>query len=326
MLLSIIIVSYNTKALTLQAIESVFSSTKNSQLLHDKMEVWVVDNKSSDGSSAAIEDLTKKYPHLHFIQNQTNAGFAAGNNLALAKATGKYLLLLNSDTVITNDALEKMVTAFEDRPLGASTAVLDRTFDKLDHLGILSSQLVNPDGTLQPQGGSFPSLFSLAIHMLMLDDVPLVGKLLPSTQHTGKNTRTQGEQIYQLDWVGGTAMMIRKEVLEEVGLLDDNIFMYGEDIEFCMRAKNHHWDVAVLPEAKITHFGSASSSSKNAIIGELKGYVYIWAKHKPLWQKPFATWLIQVGILLRVILFGTMIRDPHRVAIYKEANQEVRAL
>jgi len=326
MLLSIIIVSYNTKALTLQAIESVFSSTKDSSVLKDNLEVWVVDNKSDDGSSEAVEKLTTNNTQLHFIQNQSNAGFAAANNLAIAKASGKYLLLLNSDTVLTDDALEKMVTAFEALPLGASTAVLDRTYDKLDHLGILSPQLINPDGTLQPQGGSFPSLFSLAVHMLLLDDIPVIGKLLPSTQHTGRNTRNHSEALYQLDWVGGTAMMIRKEVIEEVGLLDDSIFMYGEDIEFCMRAKNHHWDVAVLPSAKITHFGSASSSSKNAILGELKGYVYIWAKHKPLWQKPLTTWLIQLGILLRVILFGTMIRDPHRVAIYKEANQLIRSL
>lgn len=326
MLLSVIIVSYNTKALTLQAVESVFSSIKNSRKLKEDTEVFVVDNNSTDGSSEAIRSLQKKHPHLHLLQNADNLGFAAANNRAIAEANGSYFLLLNSDTVVLDGALEKMIETFEAHPLTSDTAVLERTFDKLDHLGILAAQLLNPDGTQQAQGGSFPTLLSLTVQMLLLDDIPVIGKFLPSTQHTGKNSRSHGEQLYQQDWVGGTAMMIRKEVVAEVGPLDASIFMYGEDIEFCMRAQYHHWDVAVLPTAHITHFGSASSSSKNAIIGELKGYIYIWAKHKPIWQKPLAKWLIQLGILLRVILFGTMIRDVHRVAIYKEANHVIRSL
>jgi len=326
MLLSVIIVSYNTKALTLQAVTSVFTSIENSQILKEQTEVWVVDNHSDDGSSDALSALEKKYNHYHFIQNETNTGFAAANNLAMNNSNGKYLLLLNSDTIVLDNALEKMVECFEKSPIDQTTAVLERTFDKLDHLGVLSAQLINLDGTTQSQGGSFPSLISLAIHMTFLDDIPILGKLLPSTQHTGRNVKNGHDSIYQVDWVGGTAMMIRKEVITEVGLLDDSIFMYGEDVEFCMRAKNHHWDVAVLPVAQITHFGSASSSSKNAIIGELKGYLYIWSKHMPIWQRPLVKWLVQLGILLRVILFGTMIRDAHRAAIYKEANLVVRSL
>lgn len=326
MLLSVIIVSYNTKALTLQTIESVLKSVQHSADLKDKTEVWIVDNHSTDGTMEAVRALQKKEAALHLIENSKNLGFSAANNKALAKATGEYLLFLNSDTVVLDDALERMIKEFQKHPLDAPTAVLERTSDKLDRLGILSAQLLNPDGTAQAQGGSFPTLFSLAVHMLLLDDLPLIGKLLPSTQHTGHNSRRHQDKIYQQDWVGGTAMMTRQEVLAEIGLLDDNIFMYGEDIEFCMRAKFHHWDVAILPPAKITHFGSASSSSRNAIIGELKGYLYIWAKHKPIWQKGVAKWLIQLGILLRIVLFGTMIRDVHRAAIYKEARQVVRSL
>lgn len=326
MLLSVIIVSYNTKALTLQTIESVLKSVQHSTPLKDKTEVWVVDNHSTDGTPEAVRTLQKKESTLHLIENSDNLGFSAANNKALAKATGKYLLFLNSDTVVLDDALDRMVKEFEKHSLDAPTAVLERTSDKLDRLGILSAQLLNPDGTSQAQGGSFPTLLSLAVHMLLLDDLPLIGKLLPSTQHTGHNSRRHTDKIFQQDWVGGTAMMTRQEVLAEIGPLDDNIFMYGEDIEFCMRARFHHWDVAVLPLAKITHFGSASSSSRNAIIGELKGYLYIWAKHKPIWQKGVAKWLIQLGVLLRIVLFGTMIRDTHRAAIYREARQVVRSL
>lgn len=326
MLLSVIIVSYNTKVLTLQAIESVFASVNQSSLLNDQTEVWVVDNQSSDGSPEVLKALESKFKHFHFIQNETNAGFAAANNRAVSQASGEYLLLLNSDTVVSTESLEMMVRCFQQNTIDQPTAVLDRTYGKLDHLGVLSAQLLNPDGTPQAQGGSFPTLMSLAVHMTMMDDIPVIGRFLPSTQHTGYNAKHNSKELFQLDWVGGTAMMIRREVITEIGPLDDNIFMYGEDIDFCMRAKNHHWDVAVLPEAKITHFGSASSSSRNAILGELKGYIYIWSKHKPIWQKPLAKWLVQLGILLRIILFGTMIHDAHRVAIYKEANVLIRSL
>jgi GT2 family glycosyltransferase len=117
--------------------------------------------------------------------------------------------------------------------------------------------------------------------------------------------------------------MIRRQTYQEIGELDPNIFMYGEDIEWCMRARDHHWDIAIDPAAVITHLGSASSSSSRAIIGEAMGYLYIWSKHKPLWQRPLAKKLLQLGSLLRIWLFGTMVKRPHRAAVYKELWQSL---
>lgn len=327
MLLSIVIVSYNTKALTLQTLASVEESLQRSPELDQKTDIWVVDNNSTDGSVEAVEKLVKSSSRLHLIKNQANLGFAGANNKAIERSKGEYVLLLNSDTVVQEDALAQMIATFSMSQSNLETAVLAEARDKLDHLGVLAAQLLNPDGSLQAQGGSFPTLFSLATHMLFLDDIPVIGKFLPSTQHTGRNAHHhQGSKLYLVDWVGGTAVMIRRAVFLEAGLLDSSIFMYGEDIEFCMRAKSHHWDVAILPSAKVIHYGSASSSSKNAIIGELKGYIYIWAKHKPIWQKPILKLILGIGILLRIILFGTMIRDAHRAAIYKEASRVLRPL
>jgi N-acetylglucosaminyl-diphospho-decaprenol L-rhamnosyltransferase len=326
MQLSIIIVSYNTQALTVQTIESVFQSLRGAKTLLESTDVWVVDNNSSDGSQAAIDTLTKKYSNLFLIKNKENLGFAAANNIAIERSTGKYVFLLNSDTVVQGDAIAEMVKTLESQLTNEQTAVLSRTDGKLDRLGVLAAQLYNPDDTIQAQGGSFPSLASLTTHMLFLDDIPVIGKFLPSTQHTGQNSRIHHCNLYQLDWVGGTAVMIKRETLAEVGPLDTNIFMYGEDVEFCMRAKHHHWDIAVLPSAKITHFGSASSSSKNAIIGELKGYLYIWAKHKPLWQSGLVRQIILLGVYLRSLLFGTITKDKVRAEIYKEALHVLKAL
>lgn len=319
MLLSIIIVSYNTKALTVQTLESVFAEVDRSSKLRDAAEVFVVDNDSSDDSVEAIQKLTKKHSDLHLIENYDNLGFGSANNQAIKKAKGQFILLLNSDTIVQPGAFIELLSAFEKDPLDKG--------DGLHHFGILSAQLYNPDDTIQAQGGSFPTLFSLASHMLFLDDLPLIGKLFPSTQHTGRNQRiSHSDSVHPQDWVGGTAMMIRKATFDEIGLLDRNIFMYGEDIELCIRAKSHHWRVGVVPNAKITHFGSASSSSKNAVIGELKGYLYIWAKHKPLWQRPFVKSLLLVGVYLRRFLFGTMIKDNTRSAIYREAAQVLHSL
>lgn len=325
MRLSVIIISYNTQHLTCQAVRSVFTAVATTDSLRHQTEVWVVDNNSSDGSPAAIKALQREYPNLKLIQNQDNRGFAAANNQALRQAKGQLILLLNSDTIVAPPALAEMVAVFAAQPPLPATAVLSRTRHQLDHIGILSAQLHNPDGSIQAQGGSFPTLWSVLVHFWFLDDVPLIGRWLPSTQHTGRNQRHQGRRrLYRQDWVGGTAMMIRQEVLAEIGLLDERIFMYGEDMEFCLRAAAHHWDVAVLPSAQITHYGSASAGSQNAILGELKGYLYIWAKHKPSWQQPYLRLILGVGVLLRQWLFGTMFRDQSRAHIYQQAAQLLR--
>jgi GT2 family glycosyltransferase len=94
-------------------------------------------------------------------------------------------------------------------------------------------------------------------------------------------------------------------------------------VELCLRARAHLWDVAVDPDAKIIHLGSASSSSEHAIIGEVKGYLYIWAKHFPAWQKPFLNFILRLGALLRIVIFSTISRDTRRVTIYTKLLRDV---
>jgi GT2 family glycosyltransferase len=327
MLLSTIIVSYNTQELTLTAIESVDKDIQASKLLKDQTEIIVVDNHSTDETLDELRKLKKKISTpLQIIANDHNLGFASANNQGLAKAQGKYLLLLNSDTVVQPGALEQLVKTFEDHPIQETTSELESRAGEIDRLGIVAATLLNQDDSLQAQGGSFPTLLSLASHWLMLDDIPVIGRLLPSTQHTGKNTRQDlsGAHLVKQEWVGGTAMTIRKEMIEEIGLLDDHIFMYGEDVEFCLRAQKHHWDVVIDPHAKITHYGSASSSSLNALRGEARGYLYIWSKHMPLWQLPLARTLIQIGCQLRVWLFGTIKHDRSKAKNYHSILQELK--
>lgn len=325
MTLSIIIVSYNTSDLTVATINSALDDL-NQSTLKKLSEIIVIDNDSKDDSIKSIKNALKNQSIKYLIiKNKENLGFAKANNLAIKRSRSKNILLLNSDTIVKKGSLEKLVNSLEKSPAIESTAYTKSHHGELDKLGIISATLLNNDGSFQPHGGSFPTLFSLFNHMSFLDDIPIIGKLLPSTQHTGKNTRSSNNKnkLIQQDWVGGTAVLIKKQVFDEIGLLDPNIFMYGEDIELCIRAKNHHWDIAIHPTAFITHLGSASSSSANAILGEFRGYIYIWSKHKPLWQLPIAKFILKLGAIMRIVVFGTI--SPHKIKkqIYIKALKEI---
>ncbi|PIR59089.1 MAG: hypothetical protein COU69_01720 [Candidatus Pacebacteria bacterium CG10_big_fil_rev_8_21_14_0_10_56_10] len=321
MLISVIIVSHNTVRLTRRCIDTVRAAIDHSSRLDDsRAEVIVVDNASSDGSVELLRQLPVK-----LIENQINTGFAAANNQGIAQAKGKLVMLLNSDTELDQTALDKLIATFERHAVDETTAHLKSAGNAIDRLGIVAARLVNPDGSYQPQGGCEPSLVSLAVQMLLLDDLPVLGKWLPSTQHTGRNWQdrptSSGSDIHPRleakDWVAATAMMVRRSVFDEIGALDNNMFMYGEDIEFCLRARHHHWDIAIDHSARVLHHGSASSSSQQAVIGELTAYRYIWAKHKPWWQLPLVAALLKTGALLRIGLFGILGR--RQAAWYRRA-------
>lgn len=308
--LSIIVVSYNTAGLTCQTLDSVQLSLERSPELKKNTEIFVVDNNSSDQSVKEIKKFNEVFTNFTLIENNDNKGFAGANNQAAQLATGEYLLLLNSDTIVQRKALAELV----------ETAQKEK-------LGIGASLLLNTDRTIQAQGGELPSLFTLSNHMFFLDDLPFVGKLFPSTQYTGANfiNQTADEllenkksSVSKIGWVGGTAMLIKKSLWDKIGPLDENIFMYGEDIELCLRANKQGSKIGVVKQSQIIHLGSASSSNKNAILGEMKGYVYIWKKHQPSWQLPIAKLILQLGSLLRIIIFSWILKDD-RGKIYKEA-------
>jgi len=326
MKLSIITVSYNTKDLTLQTLSSAIKEINSSKLLKNQTEIFVVDNDSKDGSPQACEKLLKelKFPHYKVFANKENLGFARANNQATEAAKGEYIILLNSDTITQKGGLSLLVETMDKNGINEQTANHSNS-GNFDKLGIIAPTLLNPDGSIQNQGGSLPTLATVAAQMLFLDDIPFLGRFFPSTQHTGMSDfafQSYDENTPKLiskGWIAGTAMMIRRELIDDIGMLDGNIFMYGEDQEYCMRARHHHWDIAIHPKAKITHFGQASSSSRNAIHGEIKGYLYIWKKHKPTWQLPLLKMIIFKGCLLRQIIY-TLRGQTVPATIYKEAK------
>lgn len=315
LLLSIIVVSYNTAELTKQTLDSIFTSLLEPEKWQGRLEVLVVDNSSQDESVKVISDLAKKNKQIKLIKNSQNLGFAKANNLAAQSAQGSYLLLLNSDTIVKSGAIERLLSGAQRH-----------------QLAVAAPTLLNSDLTHQAQGGDLPSLPALLNHYWLLDDLPLVGRYLPSTQKTGLNfaelpplardeqTRTTS---IPLGWVGGTAMLIEKEWWKKVGGLDEKIFMYGEDVEICYRIATLGGKIGQISEARVIHLGSASSSAQNALLGEIKSYLYFFDKHRPAWQTPLVKLIIKVGIGLRLIIFSTFKRNPDKVKTYQAARRLV---
>ncbi len=307
MLLSIIIVSYNTKELLEQCLESVAKSLVKDEL---EAEIIIVDNNSTDGSQEYLKQLTVKNSKLKVkktknlkltaknqrlkvktILNNKNAGFAKANNQGIGEARGEYILLLNSDTIITEKNFFSKAIKF---------------LEKGKWVGILGPRLLWKDGQIQASGGYFPSLPRLFTWALMLDDLPLVNKIVkPYHPHEpGFYTKDPYYQtIRHQDWVTGACFFIKRAVIDKIGLLDENIFMYTEEMEYCYRAKKAGFKVVYYPKISLIHLGGKSGTSLFAAKNEFLGLKYFYQKHQPLWQRSIANFLLKTAAVLRKIVF-----------------------
>ena len=298
--ISVVIVSFNTKALLGACLKSLFA-----QAGRLTMEVVVIDNASTDGS---IEMMTKEFPQVTLIVNRENVGFAKANNQALRQVTGRYLLLLNSDTVVLDQAVLKMVNWMDAHP----------------KTGIATCQLLNKDGSIQPSGGYFPTLDRVLAWMVFLDDLPFIGPKLTSfhphpPQFLGAGSFYTKEH-YQ-DWVTGAFLLMRRDVFSEVGLLDEAFFMYVEEMEYCYRAKKAGFAVAYVPSAHIIHYGGASSgqASKVSILGEYRGLAYFYQKHFSPLHQSLLWFLLKLGAFLRLVIFGILMARSQEREAYAQA-------
>lgn len=236
MKLSIIIVNRNTKNLLKKCLKSIYSETKNIDF-----EVFVVDNASQDGSIEMVEKEFCKsglYPDIHLIQNKKNLGFARANNQAIRKSRGEYILLLNPDTQILNQAIEKSISFLDTRL----------------EIGILGCKLLNPDGSIQPSCRTYPTFLSQAIILLKLHN--LFPKFLPIRKYYMLDF--DHCQAREVDQVMGAFFLIRKKVIDEIGLLDEKYWIWFEEVDFCRRARKAGWKIYFWPKAQIIHQKAAS--------------------------------------------------------------------
>lgn len=254
--LSVVIVNWNTKALLAQCLSSLFVEGEGLD-----MEVFVVDNASQDDSVATVR---KSFPQVHLIENDRNLGFAGANNQAISRCLGKYILLLNSDTIVLPGVLQTMVEHLESCP----------------ELGALGAYLLNADRTPQRCYGAFPSLVSEGLTLLGFDRrLPRLTSRWTGVS-VGRGILSPG--VLAVDWVVGAALVVRRTAVEKVGGLDEGFFWCSEDTDWCYRFRKAGWKVGVALDAQIVHLGGASSNlASDRMVPELlRGKIKYFRKHQ----------------------------------------------
>lgn len=231
--LSIIIVSWNVCELLVRCLESVQAGLAHAGL---SGEIIVVDNASTDGSA---ETARTRFPDIVLIETGTNLGYTGGNNVGLRHARGRHLLILNPDTEVAPGALGHLVRALDAHP----------------SIGAVGPALVFPDGRLQSSRRRFPSLLVGLIESTPLEPWCAGTPLLRDFRLLD---RADG-QAGPVDWLVGAALMVRREVVEQVGPLDDAFFMYFEELDWQRRMKAAGWSIWYWPEARVVHHEGASS-------------------------------------------------------------------
>lgn len=272
---SIIIVNYQTYQLTKDTINSIIDKPHSFNY-----EIIVVDNASKDDSLAKLQkDFKDK---VKFIASKENNGFAAGNNLAIEKAKGRYVLLLNSDTVVLDDSLDKIYEYMEEN----------------EDVGATGGQVILESGELDKAcRRSFPNPQN-AFYRLF--HIPTKNK-----KDNYNLDELDDDGIYEIDCLTGAFMFIRKTALKDIGGgLDETFFMYGEDIDLCYRIKKAGWKIVYFGKSKIIHYkGASSKKQKSKLIYEFYRAMYIYyKKHLAKINPFFINGLVYLGIAILCIL------------------------
>jgi len=265
--LSILIVNWNTKALLIQCLKSVHLKMGNGE-----REVFVVDNGSVDGS---VESVREKFPEVIVIQNPMNLGFAKANNQALSLSKGRYILLLNPDTQEREGAIETLRAFMDNHP----------------EAGVAGPQLLNSNGSKQNSIANFPSLATELLNKSLLRW--FFPKIFPGKE------RNLSEPI-EVDSVIGACMMVRREAMEQVGLLDEDYFLFLEETDWCYRIKRAGWKIYHHPQAEIYHFQgkSAEKDKKRAKVEYYRSRYQYFKKHQGN-----AQWLIlRIGLIIKLMV------------------------
>lgn len=232
--LSIIIVNWNT----CQLLANCLASIETHPPVGHSLEICVVDNSSTDGS---VQMLENRFPQVHLIANEQNVGFAAANNQGIRCSTGRYLLLLNSDTEVHGQTLTNIINYLDTYP----------------GVGLVGGRLHNPDGSLQ----YYPT------QALTLRTLLLILWRLPG-YHSFWRGAIDAEQPTPVQRVKGACMAVRRTALEDVGYMSEDYFLYAEEDDWCLRFSRSSWGIYYLPSATVTHYGGASTRQLSAAARE----------------------------------------------------------
>lgn len=274
---TIVVVNWKTPRLLAGALRSIFADPNS-----DQFEVFVVDNNSGDGS---VEMLRRDFRNVRTIANKENVGFAVACNQVIPKANGDYVLLLNPDTVVVDQAISKMI------------AYMDEHID----CAAVGPKVLNPDGSLQLAcRRSFPTPEAAFYRLTYLS------RIFPKNPLFARYNLTNADPNLELDVdaLSGSCMMVRKSAINRIGLLDEDIFMFGEDIDWCWRLKQEGWRVRYYPAAVVYHYHGASSRFRKvgATINLHKGMEVFYRKHLACNYPFIFNWLVYSAIWPRLIL------------------------
>jgi len=267
---SIIIVNWNTRDILHSCLQSIYERTGGIEF-----EVIVIDNGSSDNSVQMVKQL---FPQVVLIKNSENKGFAAANNQGIAIAKGRYTLLLNSDTVILNNAIGKTISFADAHPEAA----------------VIGCLVLNKDRSLQPTCFMFPSLLNKVLF------VSYLYKFFPKSNFFGRERMTWWDRsdVREVDVVTGCFMLVRREAIEQVGLMDEQFFMYGEETDWSYRFMKAGWKNMFYPGAQIIHYGNVSAVKHGANRAIMRDRSDIWFMFK-YWPK----WKAWLGVVLKFMFY-----------------------
>ncbi|MGO8925739.1 MAG: glycosyltransferase family 2 protein [Limisphaerales bacterium] len=250
---SVIIVSWNAREFLLQCLDSI-----SAQAGRYPLEVIVVDNASTDGSPEAV---ASRYPDVRLVRNSTNLGFAKANNLGVSVSSGRYLCLVNSDVKVLPDCISRLVDYCEENPA----------------VGMAGPRIWGGDGQLQRSCRGFPSLWNIFCCALALDAMFPRCKLFSGYWLS----YWPQDSLRPVDILSGCFLLVRRQALAQVGLLDESFFMYGEDMDWCKRFWDHGWQAVFVPSAEAVHYGGASSANAPVrfFLERHRADLQYWQKH-----------------------------------------------
>ncbi len=278
---SLIVVSHNTRGHLERCLSELGSAH----------EVIVVDTGSSDGS----QDLVREsFPHVRLLVLADNPGYGGALNAGIELASGRHLVVMNADTWPLPQAVERLVEFAEGEP----------------PTGVVGPRLLDPDGTVQPSVRGFPTLWRLATEYLFLRWLAPRTRALNAFYGSGFDHSSRREA----DFVVGAVMLVRRQLLDEIGGFDTGFFMFNEEVDLCYRARKAGWRVVFWPGAEFVHVGGASTAAvwPRMYREQLRSHLRFLAKHHSLQEAERARRLLAGAMRIRALVFGILGRRERR--------------
>ena len=275
---SVVVVTFNSA----QWIERCLESIRGHETI-------VVDHGSDDGT---LELVRERFPEARVIE-QENRGMGGGNNAGMRLASGRYFLLLNSDAWVLGDGTERLAAFADGHPEAA----------------VVGPRLLNPDGSLQPSARAFPTLWRLATEYLFLRKLAPRSRLLNRFYEGGFDH----DEPREVDWLFGACLLVRRDAADQVGLFDEEFFMFSEETDWCYRFRQAGWSVWFYPGAEVVHVGGASHGGR-LFAENVRGQLRFLAKHRGTREAERARRLLLAGVRLRLLLFRGERRRSYREA------------